>query len=71
MNQQLKQLYVCCVNNKVFIYETNLSKFHEEVMKNNEIGFNKTYRQLRGIFEKSNFFEFENFNQKYILQKLI
>ena len=71
MNQQLKQLYVCCVGNKVLIFETNLSKFHEALMLNKLIGFNKTYRQIRTIFEKNVFFEFECSGKKYTIQKLI
>lgn len=71
MNQQLKQLYVCCLDNKVLIFETNLSNFHKALILNKLIGFSKTYRQIRTIFEKNVFFEFESSGKKYTIQKLI
>jgi hypothetical protein len=71
MNKQLKKLYVCCENNEVIIFETNLTKFHKKIIDYKFKKFNKTYRQLDLIFKKHNILKFEDSEKKYTLQQLM
>jgi len=69
MNINLKAFYVAIINNEVFCYETNLTKFVSVFIKKNPTARNYDwfYRQ----FKKSSYFHHNVDGKCYYFQKVV
>lgn len=70
MTRDLKILYAAISDNKIVFFETNLSKFVDEL--NNRESNSRNYDYYSKQFKKNDLVEFDNKNgKKYFLQKAI
>lgn len=65
MNDNIKVLYTCCLDNKVIVTESNLTLFVKELEYMTDIG--KKYNWFYRRFKSSNSFDYGN----YCFQKVV
>jgi hypothetical protein len=69
MNERITKLFVCCLNNQVIAFETNLLEFHKKMTEIEPSVYG--YRWLGKKFKESPTFEQSFSGKNYTFQQLV
>lgn len=69
MNEVIRNLYTCCCDNSVFVFETNLKEFHKKF--NDLVQESHGYRWFGNQFKESLKFDVSYNGKLFTFQKLI
>lgn len=69
MNEVIKNLYTCCLENNVVVFETNVKKFHQKLQ--HLVPESHGYRWFGNKFRESIKFDVEYNGKLFTFQKLV